>query len=136
MSSDAVRKAVGPAELVQTRPDPKLQDSSTGWPTVAVGASPETRAERRAREEPTVGDAWTKAVRDAISETVRLFDVTARYADQPDHPLRRIDAESDRQEVLLGTIGVLRQQGIACLPKLSEESLRCLMGSSLWAKIS
>ncbi|MCP4241350.1 MAG: hypothetical protein GY772_12385 [bacterium] len=45
-SSDAVRKAVGPAELVQTRPDPKPKDSSTGWPTVAVGAPPETRAER------------------------------------------------------------------------------------------
>ncbi|MCP4241349.1 MAG: hypothetical protein GY772_12380, partial [bacterium] len=77
-----------------------------------------------------MGDVWTKAVRDAISETVRLFEVTARYADEPNHPLRRIDAEQDRQEVLLGTIGVLRQQGFACLPKLSEESLRRLMGSS------
>ncbi|MCP4242795.1 MAG: hypothetical protein GY772_19750, partial [bacterium] len=95
---------------------------------MARGALPETKTEKEERNTKRfLGDAWVQVVRDALCYTFALHRIPQWYANQTTHPLCSADPRHDRQEVLLGTLSLLRQEGYSCLPLLSNESLQVLM---------
>ncbi len=127
--SGAVGAATGPEELAQTLQDPKPGAPSAAWPTVARGALPETKKEEEMRKAKSLGDAWVMVVREALCDTFVLHRIPQRYANHATHPLAMADPRHDRKEVLLPTLGLLREEGFSCLPTFSMESLTVLMDS-------